>query len=74
MPFQALCGAGDRTLTEEEAGVLAAVDGSRSVQEIIDFVGSGTFQVAALLYRLVAARVVALRAQAPKAMVGSGNA
>ncbi len=74
VPFQTPGGAVDRTFTETEATVLAAVDGRRSVQEIIDVVGSGTFQVATLLYRLVAARVVSLRAQAPEGVVGSRKA
>lgn len=73
IPVQVAHVARERTFTTEESEVLASVDGRRSVQEIIDLVGTGTFQVAVVLYRLVAARVVALRTQALPAVVGSGN-
>lgn len=72
---QAVQGAtADHELTNEENTVLKSIDGRRSVQEVIDVVGWGTFQVAAVLYRLVAARLVSLRAETPKAMVGSSHA
>jgi CheY-like chemotaxis protein len=60
----------DRTFTDEEHQVLMAIDGRRTVQELIDVVGTGTFQVAALLYRLVAARVVSLRTQTGATLAG----
>jgi CheY-like chemotaxis protein len=49
---------GDPSLTSGEETVLAAVDGTRTVHDIIQAVGLGTFDTARLLYRLVAARLV----------------
>jgi DNA-binding response OmpR family regulator len=49
------------SLTEEERKVLARVDGRRSVEEIIREVGSGTFEVAKILYRLISAKVVSVQ-------------
>lgn len=74
VPQQIQGASADRELTDEETTVLEAVDGRRSVQDVIDVVGWGTFQVAAVLYRLVAARVVSLRAETLEGMVGSRNA
>jgi CheY-like chemotaxis protein len=49
---------GDPGLTPSEEAVLAVVDGRRTVHEIVQTVGLGTFDTVRLLYRLVAARVV----------------
>ena len=48
-------------LSIEEINVLATIDGKRTVQEIIDVVGGSTFNVARVLYRLVASRAVTVR-------------
>ena len=48
-------------LTAEEEAVFAQVDGSRRVTDIVVTVGKGTFETARILYRLLSARVVALR-------------
>ncbi|MBC7795187.1 MAG: response regulator [Clostridia bacterium] len=53
--------ASEEHLSFEEINVLAAVDGIRAVQEIIDVVGGSTFNVARILYRLVATRVATVR-------------
>lgn len=49
---------GEQGLTPSEVTVLEAVDGRRTVHDIIETVGLGTFDAARLLYRLVAAHVV----------------
>ncbi|MBI5509428.1 MAG: response regulator [Deltaproteobacteria bacterium] len=51
---------GQPGLAPEEQAVLAAIDGKRSVHEIIREVGVPAFEVARILYRLVSARVVTL--------------
>lgn len=52
---------GPRGLTEEEEEVLAEVDDLRSVRQVVDASGKGTFSGARILYRLVSARVVTVR-------------
>jgi CheY-like chemotaxis protein len=47
-------------LTDEEANVHAAVDGRRTVHEIIRTVGAPSFEVARVLYRLVSSRIVTM--------------
>lgn len=54
---------GPSGLTPEEMHVLAAVDGIRSVQQVIDAVGLGTFDVCRVLYRLLTTRVVQPKAK-----------
>ncbi len=49
---------GRDALTEEERAVLDAINGKRSVQEIVNCVRLATFDVARLLYRLVSTHVV----------------
>lgn len=51
---------GSEGLNDEEHEVLRAVDGRRTVQQIIECVGYGTFQAAHVLYRLVSARVISV--------------
>ena len=55
-----LAGARTDALEDDEQLALTMVDGERSVREIIDAVGEGTFAGARLLYRLVAAHVIAV--------------
>lgn len=45
-------------LTDEENALLKEVDGERTATEVIGIVGSGTFQGARLLYRLLSAHVI----------------
>ena len=47
-------------LTDEEKAVLSAVDGKRSVHDIIRTVGMPAFEVARVLYRLASTRVLLL--------------
>ena len=49
------------SLRAEERDVLAAVDGRRTVHDIIRVVGWGTFAVARILYRLISAHWVTVR-------------
>ncbi|MBI3179502.1 MAG: DUF4388 domain-containing protein, partial [Deltaproteobacteria bacterium] len=49
---------GKDALTHDERAVLEAINGTRSVQEIVNHLRLATFDVARLLYRLVSARVV----------------
>jgi len=51
---------GDSGLTEEESTLVDAIDGARSVHELIRVLGMPAFEVARLLYRLACARVVNL--------------
>lgn len=44
-------------LTEAELAVLAQIDGQRTVRDVVASVGSPTFEVARLLYRLVSAHL-----------------
>ena len=54
------------TLSEEEETTLELVDGKRTVEELVHLMGSGTFQSARLLYRLVASRAAQVRNIEPK--------
>ncbi len=52
---------GPQGLTGEEQEVYEHIDGARRVHEIIERTAGGTFEVARILYRLLSARVIALR-------------
>jgi CheY-like chemotaxis protein len=53
---------GASELTEEERHVLDAVDGMRSVREIVDVVPASTFDVCKILYQFLNSRIVRRRA------------
>ncbi|MEO1483400.1 MAG: DUF4388 domain-containing protein [Myxococcota bacterium] len=51
---------GAAKLTDAERGILDLIDGTRTVREVLDAAGLGTFEGARMLYRLVSGRVVRL--------------
>lgn len=51
-------------LTAEERNVLDAIDGTRSVREIVDVVPASTFDVCKILYQFLNSRIVRRRAAA----------
>jgi len=56
---------GPAGLTDDEQKILAAVDGKRTVHEIIRTVAASSFDVARILYRLASSRIVAMQLQIP---------
>jgi CheY-like chemotaxis protein len=59
---QALELAGPATLTEAERAVLLAIDGQRTVRQIVDAVPASTFDVCKILYQLLNSKLVRRRA------------
>ena len=50
--------AGRDPLNEQERTILRAVDGRRTVREVIDHVGAGNFEACKTLYQLINSRLV----------------
>ncbi|OGQ84864.1 MAG: hypothetical protein A2289_04550 [Deltaproteobacteria bacterium RIFOXYA12_FULL_58_15] len=50
-------------LTDKEQAVIAAVDGSRTVREIVQQVGTSSFDAARIIYGLVSSRLLAMQLQ-----------
>jgi CheY-like chemotaxis protein len=59
---QALELVGPQTLTEAERAVLGAIDGERTVRQIVDTVPASTFDVCKVLYQLLNSKLVRRRA------------
>jgi hypothetical protein len=53
---------GSAELTEQERKVLDAIDGQRTVRQILDYVHVSTFDVCKILYQFLNSRVVRRRA------------
>lgn len=54
--------AGDAKLTRQERSVLAAIDGERTVREIVDEMGGSSFELCKILYQFLNSRLVRRKA------------
>ena len=52
----------DANLTRQERAVLSAIDGQRTIREIVDLAGGSSFELCKILYQFLNSRLVRRRA------------
>ena len=52
----------DAHLTRQERAVLSAIDGERTIREIVDLAGGSSFELCKILYQFLNSRLVRRRA------------